>query len=123
MFLIRTAFWLSLLVLILPTDEQQQRVIYGNAQAAVKDLGSFCDRNPGVCEASKNAAHTFGQKAQFGAKMVMDFIQEKAGNDGQAAASNASDRRPSFLQRNSQNTLTRDDLNPAWSVPSSDAGV
>lgn len=123
MFLIRTAFWLSLLVLILPTDEQQQRVIYGNAQAAVKDLGSFCDRNPGVCEASKNAAHTFGQKAQFGAKMVMDFIQEKAGNDGQPAASNASDRRPSFLQQNSQNTLTQDDLNPAWSVPSSDAGV
>ena len=123
MFLIRTAFWLSLLVLLLPTDEQEQRVIYGNAQAAVKDLGSFCDRNPGVCEASKNAAHTFGQKAQFGAKMVMDFIQEKAGTDGQAAATNASDRRPAFLQQNSQNTLTQDDLNPAWSVPSSDAGV
>ncbi|MDA7947688.1 MAG: DUF5330 domain-containing protein, partial [Hyphomicrobiaceae bacterium] len=83
MFLIRTAFWLSLLILLLPTDEQKQRVIYGNAQAAVEDLGSFCDRNPGVCEASKNAAYTFGQKAQFGARMVMDFIQEKAGNNGQ----------------------------------------
>lgn len=122
MFLIRTAFWLSLLILLLPTDAQQQKEIYGNAQAAVKDLGSFCDRNPGVCEASKKAAHTFGEKAQFGARMVMDFIQEKAGN-GEAAAANASDRRPSFLQQNSNHTLTQDDLRPAWSIPASGAGV
>ncbi len=122
MFLIRTAFWLGLLILLLPTDKQQQQEIYGNAHATVKDLGSFCERNPGVCEASKKAAHTFSEKAQFGARMVMDFIQEKAG-DGQTTATTASDRRPSFLQQDSANTLTQDDLRPAWSVPASDTGV
>ena len=53
----------------------------------------------------------------------MDFIQEKAGNNGQPGASNTSDRRPSFVRQDSQNTLTQDDLSPAWSAPSSDAGV
>lgn len=118
MFLIRTAFWLSLLILLLPTDEQEQREVYGNAEAAVKDLRTFCSRNPDVCEASKNAAHTFSQKAQFGAKMVMDFINQKTDGTSFQPASDRSSRRPSFFGRNSQNTLTDDDLRPSWSVPS-----
>lgn len=123
MFLIRTAFWLSLLILLLPTDEQDQRVMYGNAESAVKDLRTFCTRNPDICEASKSAAHTFGQKAQFGAKMVMNFIQDKAGDGSQTVSSNASARRPSFLGSSSQNTLTDDDLKPVWSIPANDAGI
>jgi len=123
MFLIRTAFWLSLLILILPTNEQDQRVVYGNAEAAIQDLSGFCSRNPDVCEASKNAAHTFSKKAQFGAKMVMDFFQEKTGDTAYVAASDRGNRRPSFFRRGSQNTLTTDDMRPSWSVPSDGPGV
>lgn len=123
MFLIRTAFWLSLLILLLPTNEQDQRVVYGNAQAAIKDLRSFCSRNPDVCEASKSAAQTFSEKAQFGAKMVMDFVQEKTGDGTYIAISERGRRRPSFFRRDSQNTLTADDLRPSWSVPSDGPGV
>ena len=123
MFLIRTAFWLSLLILILPTNEQDQRVVYGNAEAAIKDLSSFCSRNPDVCEASKNAAQRFSTKAQFGAKMVMDFFQEKTGDTAYIAASDRGNRRPSFFRRDSQNTLTADDMQPSWSVPMSGPGV
>ena len=123
MFLIRTAFWLSLLILILPTDKHEQRVVYSNAESAVKDLGKFCTRNPEVCEASKQIAYKFGEKAQFGARMVMDFIQEKAGSGDQAAASGNPDRRPSLVRKNSQNTLTNEDLRPAWSISSSSSGV
>jgi len=118
MFLIRTAFWLSLLILILPTDEQKQQVIYGNTEAAVKDLRNFCTRNPDVCEASKNAAHTFSQKAKFGAKMLMDFVQEKAGDANFQPASQSGNRRPSFLRSGPQDTLTADDMQPSWSIPS-----
>ena len=120
MYLIRTAFWLSLLILVLPTDRQEQRVVYANAEAAVKDLSTFCARNPDVCEASKHAAHMFGEKAQFGAKMVMDFIQEKAGSGDHATGSTDPDRRPS---RSSRSTLTKDDLHPAWSILSGRPGV
>lgn len=120
MFLIRTAFWLSLLILILPTDEQKQQVVYGNAEAAVKDLRGFCSRNPGVCEASKNAAYTFSQKAKFGAKMLMDFVQEKAGDSDYQPASirDSGSRRPSFFRRDAQSTLTAEDMRPSWSIPS-----
>ena len=32
LFLIRTAFWLMIIVLLLPTDEQQRSEVYGTAQ-------------------------------------------------------------------------------------------
>lgn len=122
MFLIRTAFWLSILILLLPTDAQEQRTVYGNAEAAVKDLSSFCERNPGVCEASKDAAYKFSQKAQFGAKMLMDFFQEKTEGSAVQPTSDRGTRRPSFFRQDAQSTLTADDLRPSWTIPS-DNGV
>lgn len=122
MFLIRTAFWLSLFILLLPTDEQDQRVVYGNAEAAVSDLRTFCTRNPDVCEASKSAAQTFSLKAKFGAKMLMDFWNEKTGS-AIVPASDRANRRPSFFRRNAQSTLTADDMKPSWSIPSDGSGV
>jgi len=118
MFLIRTAFWLSLLILLLPTDEQEQKVVYGNAEAAVRDLTTFCTRNPDVCEASKDAADTFSKKAQFGAKMLMDFFQDATAKTDLQIDEERARRRPSFFRREAQNTLTADDLRPTWSVPS-----
>lgn len=118
MFMIRTAFWLSLLILLLPTDEQDQRVVYGNAEAAVRDLSTFCSRNPDVCEASKDAAATFSKKAQFGAKMLMDFFQDASANSNVGVDADRANRRPSFFRREAQNTLTDEDLRPSWSVPS-----
>jgi hypothetical protein len=79
MFLIRAAFWITILVLLLPTDEKQQSQIYGTATAAVKDVGSFCDRNPGVCEKGKVAFDVFVHKAQFGAQMIMGFVKQQTG--------------------------------------------
>ena len=75
MFLIRTAFWLMILVLVLPTDAQQQSQVFGTAEAAVKDVTGFCDRNPSVCDKGKGAIEVFVQKAQFGVAMVMGFVE------------------------------------------------
>jgi hypothetical protein len=79
MFLMRTAFWLMILVLLLPTDEKQQSQVYGTAEAAVKDVTGFCNRNPGVCEQGKDAFDVFVHKAQFGAQMIMGFVREQTG--------------------------------------------
>ncbi|MGO8839722.1 MAG: DUF5330 domain-containing protein [Methyloceanibacter sp.] len=149
MFLIRTAFWLIILVLLLPTNEQQQSEVYGTAQAAVKDVSGFCDRNPGVCATGKDAFGVFVEKAQFGVSMLMGFIRQETGgtaSDAQApgaddkAAAEGADAKHSSLDQaavaqasmeswatapvtvepasveptNSQNTLNRDDLMPAW---------
>ena len=123
MFLIRTAFWLTLIILLLPTNESQQRDVYGTAEAAVKDLGAFCTRNPHVCDKSKEAFDVFSQKAQFGAKMLMDFVTD-SGDEVQTTADESRGRRfPSIFNRDSQNTLSNDDRRPAWSGPARDAGV
>ena len=147
MFLIRAAFWLIILVLLLPTDEQQQSEVYGTAQAAVKDVSGFCSRNPGVCNTGKDAFDVFVHKAQFGAELIMGFIREQTGGaagdsetpsaEGSPAADNASAEDANVAQAgigpwtvtpvtaepanveaiNSQNTLNPDDLAPAWSGP------
>jgi len=79
MFVIRTIFWLIILVLLLPTNAQQQSEIYGTAQAAVKDLSGFCERNPSVCATGKEAFAMFMQKARFGAEMLMSFVKGQTG--------------------------------------------
>jgi hypothetical protein len=87
MFLLRTIFWLVVLVLLLPTNQQQQSQVYGTAEAAVKDVSGFCERNPNVCATGKDAFDVFVHKARFGAEMVMNFVKGKTGFGGSDAAS------------------------------------
>ncbi len=79
MFLIRTAFWLMIIILLLPTDGQQQSKVYGTAEATVKDVVTFCDRNPDTCTTGRDAFEVLVHKAEFGARMLMGFIKEQTG--------------------------------------------
>jgi hypothetical protein len=133
MFLIRTAFWLMILVLLLPTDERQQSDVFGTAEAAVKDVSGFCGRNPGVCEKGKDAFDVFVHKAEFGARMLMSFISEQSGSTSEAAApvaeSATAPASASWAEEpaqesgapaavmDSQDTLNPKDLEPAWGLP------
>ena len=89
MFLLRTIFWLVVLVLLLPTNEQQQSQVYGTAQTAVKDVSGFCERNPTVCSTGKDAFDVFVHKARFGAEMLMSFVKGRTGFGGGDAATAA----------------------------------
>jgi len=75
MFLFRSAFWLLILVLLVPTDQDQQNQIYGTAQAAMKDFAGFCDRNPQTCATGQDAFAILVQKAQHGAEMVIEMVE------------------------------------------------
>jgi uncharacterized protein DUF5330 len=122
-FLIRTAFWLMIIILLLPTDEQQRSEVLGTAQAAVNDVTTFCDRNPETCAKGKDAFAVFVQKAQFGARLLMDFIQDRTGNGDNATASmpeseaEAAPEPASFDMSGSQDTLVPEDREEAWSGP------
>jgi hypothetical protein len=74
MSLLRLAFWLALLVLLLPTDSQQQARFTSFAGAALERLSGFCDRNAGTCEVGSTAWTTFLNKAEFGLRLVGDLI-------------------------------------------------
>lgn len=81
MFLIRSVFWLLILVLLIPTDQNQQNQIYGTAQAAMKDLAGFCERNPKTCATGQDAFQILVQKAQHGAQMVMALVEDRPASD------------------------------------------
>lgn len=126
LFLIRAAFWLMIIVLLLPTDAQQRSEVYGTAQAAVNDVSSFCDRNPDTCARGKDAFAVFVQKAQFGARMLVDLIQNKASGGATEPAQLQDTENPdaaafakpiSFDMSASQDTLNPEDREEAWSGP------
>jgi hypothetical protein len=124
MFLIRTAFWLTLVILLLPTSEAEQRAVYGTAEAAVEDVRTFCTRNPDVCAKSRDAFEVFTQKAKFGAQMLMDFVADASADNVQDTGDAVERQRfPALFRNDPQNTLTADDREPSWFGPSSKSGV
>jgi len=87
MFLLRTAFWLSVVIFLIPVDPQAERQAEASriqpigaieaasaAQATLSDVSGFCGRNPTACDIGGRIATTFMLKAQTGARMVYEFI-------------------------------------------------
>jgi len=75
-FLLRMAFWLGLVLVLLPREKTpasdklpqvgaSQAV--SAASAAVSDMGQFCKRQPLACEVGGQAASVIGHRAQEGA--------------------------------------------------------
>lgn len=113
-FLLKVAFWLSIVVMLLPSAEQPSTKTnlsageaLGAASAAVADMRQFCARQPEACEVGAQAVTTFGQKAQAGAKMLYEYLTEKFGQDRTGSIGGA-------RSAPSQHTLTPADLSPAW---------
>lgn len=77
MFLIRTAFWLSLVVLLLPTDPQKQAKLYATASGAVAHAATFCDRNRALCNQGSQYWAVFQSKLEFGGRMALDIASER----------------------------------------------
>ena len=104
MFLIRAAFWLSVVVLLLPGDPKTgadaPRVTAFQAllatRAAVADISGFCDRNPDVCATGSTALQVFVAKVRYGAELVSGLFNKKS------------------EQTVDRGTLKREDLEPAW---------
>lgn len=84
-FLIRTAFWFSLVLLILPFgagDDSGEPQVGGlqalmAARAAVEDFSGICERKPEVCETGKAALHTIGVRAKASAKFAYEMLDEE----------------------------------------------
>ncbi len=116
MFLIRAAFWLSIVILLIPADPQSgeaPRVTLFNAFIAARttlaDLSGFCDRNPDVCVTGGAAVDLFADKAQNGVRMLYRYFDENGATDPAKA--------------DDHGTLSRDDLVLPWHDPKSDKAV
>lgn len=137
-FLIRVAFWLSIVVLLLPTGTNTGASsgpqvgaadALAAAGAAVSDMRQFCTRQPEACDLGSQAAVAFGQKAQASAKMLYEFLSEQLANERADAPSQDSLRTPPAARRRSvettgtiagswsQDTLTPSDKALPWRGP------
>jgi hypothetical protein len=113
------AFWLGLVVLLLPTDERQQARLYNTAVTAVERATTFCDRHAQACTVGAEVWAAFVKKAEFGARMAIDLIGSSGRKDEEAGAARTQpasvktkpESRPSPEPRG---TLTPADLAPAW---------
>ncbi|MGB3391446.1 MAG: DUF5330 domain-containing protein [Pseudaminobacter sp.] len=87
-FLIRMAFWFSLVLLALPfdmgeTNSDQPSVgaiqAFVAAREAVGDLSGICERKPDVCETGKSALHTVGVRAREAARITYEMLDSQFG--------------------------------------------
>jgi len=114
-FLIRTAFWLSIVILLLPTPDSMKTPEPGigaaqavtAASATVSDMSQFCSRQPETCQVGSQALTYLGHKAVASAKWLYEKFSSKA---EQPAATPAK----ALAESDSQNTLTQADTAPAW---------
>ena len=99
-FLLRMAFWLGLVLVLLPrekTPESEKLPQIGASEAvsaataAVSDMGQFCKRQPAACEVGGQAATVIGQRAQDGARKLYKIITDK--KSGQEPRPHRLDRR------------------------------
>lgn len=99
-FLIRMAFWFSLVLLALPLgvgpgEDGQQSV--GPIQAlfaareAVGDIAGLCERKPDVCETGKSAMYTISVRAKETAKIAAAMIDDQQSGQADAPVTKVAD--------------------------------
>lgn len=81
-FLIRMAFWFSLVLLMLPLDPESENGLspikaFFAASEAIGDVAGICERKPHVCETGKEAMHTIGIRAKETARIAYDMMGEE----------------------------------------------
>ena len=134
MFLLRTAFWMSIALALLPSVVPQAPTVpvdFGAADAMTAasatfaDLSGLCERRPEACAAGAHVATAFWQRARAGATILYDLAGGRLGRTERTAvnsagpAANAGAEGSSVeVARSSQHTLTTSDVTPQWRGPS-----
>jgi len=128
-FLLRMAFWLGVVCVLLPggakttspdahIDAMQAASLAG---AAVSDVRGFCGRQPDACEVGGKVVVALGHKAEAGARTIYEFIAGKMNdklNDKLPQAEKTTAKLiPASGQGITTGTLTQGDMAPAWRGP------
>jgi hypothetical protein len=133
-FLLRLAFWLGLVLVLLPRDktpesEKMPQLSVSDAvqaaTAAVSDMGQFCKRQPAACEVGGQAATVIGVRAQDGARKIYNSITDKKAPEAEKDKNKkapdhtgsigvADDAAPAVAEMAPRDTLSADDLAVEW---------
>ena len=125
-FLLRMAFWLGLVLVLLPRDKTPESdkmpqigasEAVSAATAAVSDMSQFCKRQPAACEVGGQAATVIGQRATEGARKLYQIITDKKAPDHTGSIAAANDLDAPQAGTAARDTLTLDDMSVEWRVP------
>jgi hypothetical protein len=123
-FLLRMAFWLTIVCVLLPSggtkstspdaqiDAAQAASLAG---AAVSDMRGFCARQPDACVVGGKVVVALGHKAEAGARTIYEFISAKLNEKSAPAEKTTAKLVPASSA--GQGTLTPADMAPAWHAP------
>lgn len=131
MFLLRMAFWLTVVFVLLPghpksggdagmngattgqaSHQQAATGINGiealsAATAAVSDASSFCARQPQACAIGAQILAALGERAEAGAQLALSYVGTQIKEEKRKMAERAQGRPAT-------DTLNAEDLSPAW---------
>ncbi len=123
-FLLRMAFWLGVVCVVLPSsgakspdshiDAKQAMTLAG---AAVSDMRGFCDRQPDACKVGGKVAVALGHKAEEGAHTLYELVSAKLSEKSKPAETTAASKpEPKVLPVSNvdHGTLTQQDLRTPW---------
>jgi len=138
-FLLRMAFWLALVLLLLPREKTPEKAKLPRvsasdavhaATAAVSDMSQFCKRQPAACEVGGQAATVIGARAQEGARKIYQSIttekkpeaDKKSGPDKKSpdhtgSIGGSEGTGPAPVEAASRDTLTAADFAVEWRGP------
>jgi hypothetical protein len=123
-FLLRMAFWLGLVLVLLPRDktpdsEKMPQIgasdAVSAASAAMSDMSQFCKRQPAACEVGGQAATVIGERAKDGAKKIYQIITEKKPDHTGSIGGEGDQQNDEAAAK--PDTLTPDDLTAEWQPP------
>jgi hypothetical protein len=122
-FLLRMAFWLGLVLVLLPrekTPESDKLPQLGASEAvsaataAVSDMSQFCKRQPAACEVGGQAATVIGHRAQEGARKLYQIITDKRASDRTGSIGGVDEADAAAAAVAPRDTLTPEDLAVEW---------
>jgi uncharacterized protein DUF5330 len=122
-FLLRLAFWLGLVLVLLPRDKTPESEklpqvgaseAVSAATAAVSDMSQFCKRQPAACEVGGQAAIVIGHRAQDGARKLYRIITDKRPPDRTGSIGTITKANESLADATPRDTLTANDLKAEW---------
>jgi Family of unknown function (DUF5330) len=124
-FLLRMAFWLGLVLVLLPREKTPESdnvpqigasEAVSAATAAVSDMGQFCKRQPAACEVGGQAATVIGQRAQDGARKIYKIITDKK-PDHTSSIDSTDDAEAVVTAASPTDALTEEDMAIEWRLP------
>jgi hypothetical protein len=74
LFLLRLAFWIMLICLLLPGSREDNRRLANSAERTVSDVRGFCQRNPEVCDDMRATMTSILGKFRSGAELLQSWL-------------------------------------------------